>query len=64
MLPPGALLIAEAFCLAIINTALETQGGIHKLFPHRLQGAEKLYKPSPVDFRRLFGVLKVLAKKA
>lgn len=64
MLPPVASLIAEAFCLAIINTALETQGGIHKLFPHRLQGAEKLYKPSPVDFRRLFGVLKGCAKKA
>lgn len=44
MLPPVASLIVKAFCLGIINTALETQGGIHKLFPHSLQGGEKKYK--------------------
>lgn len=51
MLPPGASLIAEAFCLGIINTALESKGGIHKLF-----APQKLYKPSPLTFCAYDGV--------
>lgn len=40
-----------AFCLAIINTALESKGGIHKLF-----APQKLYKASPLTFCAYGGV--------
>lgn len=51
-LPRVPMGLEGAFCLAIINTALESKGGIHKLFCF----AKKLYKASPLTFSVYVGV--------